>query len=270
VLAGSRFSRHLEQPFGGRTIPVLSHDFTYLTPGPRRQFRFPVTNSQDRCRSAAHLDSPVPFATPREPVTHCSVKWYNTGATTSSIGVITLSSRYFIGQIELAFCRKCPPLAGQSEKPVPLGFIGAVFVERIAIALGWWRHGPGMPIVTGLGVGLSPLLQFQVLPPSVLFFATCRWHRKQNRDHPPSNAAGLTSTTAARSSTRSSTWIAAAAPGGCCPTICRPIGASSVREESERKAVRCAALLGAVLPGHMGAVISFCGLVSSSPRVAAT
>jgi hypothetical protein len=58
-----------------------------------------------------------------------------------------------------------------------LGFVGAVLVERAALILGWWRYGAAMPIVPGLEVGLSPLLQFLVLPPIVLFFCTCRQWR---------------------------------------------------------------------------------------------
>jgi hypothetical protein len=72
----------------------------------------------------------------------------------------------------------CHPGARGWLLTLGLGFVGAVLVERAALTLGWWRYGSEMPIIPGLGVGLSPLLQFLVLPPVVLFLATCRWLRR--------------------------------------------------------------------------------------------
>jgi hypothetical protein len=63
-----------------------------------------------------------------------------------------------------------------------LGAIGAILTERLALALGWWRYGRGMPTVPGLNVGFSPLLQFLVLPPAVLFLGTGCWLRNRRSE----------------------------------------------------------------------------------------
>ena len=52
---------------------------------------------------------------------------------------------------------------------VALGLAGAVVTEWVALSLGWWRYGPAMPTVPGTGLGLTPLLQFMVLPVLILF-----------------------------------------------------------------------------------------------------
>jgi hypothetical protein len=58
-----------------------------------------------------------------------------------------------------------------------LGFLGAgvlitVLIERLALSGLWvahWSYSALMPVVPGLGVGLSPLMQWLVLPPLVLW-----------------------------------------------------------------------------------------------------
>lgn len=55
-----------------------------------------------------------------------------------------------------------------------IGVLITIVIERLALAgswLGGWKYAPSMPIVPGLEVGLSPLLQWVVLPPLVLWFA---------------------------------------------------------------------------------------------------
>lgn len=54
-----------------------------------------------------------------------------------------------------------------------VGIVITVVIERLALSgwwLGGWKYAPSMPVVPGLEVGLSPLLQWVVLPPLVLWF----------------------------------------------------------------------------------------------------
>lgn len=62
--------------------------------------------------------------------------------------------------------------------PSTLGAVGFVVcglaittvIERLALNGAWiqgWSYSPLMPIVPGIGVGLSPLVQWLVLPPAV-------------------------------------------------------------------------------------------------------
>lgn len=57
---------------------------------------------------------------------------------------------------------------------VAIGVVITISIERLAIAGMWlagWRYSSLMPIVPGIGVGLSPLLQWVVLPPLVVWFS---------------------------------------------------------------------------------------------------
>ncbi len=54
------------------------------------------------------------------------------------------------------------------------GVLITIVIERLALAgmwLGGWNYSPLMPIVPGIEVGLSPLLQWVVLPPLVVWFS---------------------------------------------------------------------------------------------------
>jgi hypothetical protein len=63
---------------------------------------------------------------------------------------------------------------------VLLGLVGAVLTEHLALRLGWWAYGPAMPRLPGTELGLSPLVQFVVLPVWVLFWALPRrWKRDE-------------------------------------------------------------------------------------------
>lgn len=53
------------------------------------------------------------------------------------------------------------------------GFLTAVVVEQSALAVGRWTYAEGMPLVPGLGVGWSPVLQMAIVP--VLLAAGSRW-----------------------------------------------------------------------------------------------
>lgn len=63
-----------------------------------------------------------------------------------------------------------------------LGLTGAVVTEQLALRLDWWAYGPAMPRVPGTRLGVSPLVQFLVLPLGVLFGVLPRWwgHRSQD------------------------------------------------------------------------------------------
>ncbi len=64
---------------------------------------------------------------------------------------------------------------------VVLGLTGAIITEQLALHLDWWAYGPKMPRIPGTDLGLSPLVQFIVLPLVVLFWALPRWWRYQSR-----------------------------------------------------------------------------------------
>jgi hypothetical protein len=76
-----------------------------------------------------------------------------------------------------------------TEHPAParlglvalLGLIGAVLTERLALSLGWWGYGPTMPRVPGTGLGLTPLVQFVLLPLVVLFWILPHRWRAERR-----------------------------------------------------------------------------------------
>jgi hypothetical protein len=52
---------------------------------------------------------------------------------------------------------------------VGLGGGGAILLELLAIRLGWWRYTESMPLLPLTKVSLTPVLQFVLLPPLVLF-----------------------------------------------------------------------------------------------------
>ena len=54
-----------------------------------------------------------------------------------------------------------------------LGLACTALVEHAALAAGWWSYTERMPVVSGLGAGLWPLLQMTLLPPLTFLFA--RW-----------------------------------------------------------------------------------------------
>jgi len=50
-----------------------------------------------------------------------------------------------------------------------LGFFIAVFVEYKGLFLNRWHYLEAMPVISGLGVGLSPILQMSLLLPVSVF-----------------------------------------------------------------------------------------------------
>ena len=66
-----------------------------------------------------------------------------------------------------------------------MGVGGAVLTEWLALRLGWWSYGPAMPRVPGTDLGVSPLVQFVMLPIAVLFWALPRWWRSDVHHRKP-------------------------------------------------------------------------------------
>ncbi len=54
-----------------------------------------------------------------------------------------------------------------------IGSLAAVAVEQRALAVGRWTYTERMPLVPGLGVGWSPVLQMMIVP--LLLTAGSRW-----------------------------------------------------------------------------------------------
>lgn len=54
-----------------------------------------------------------------------------------------------------------------------LGVMVTIGIERLAVSGRWvqaWTYSDAMPLVPGIGVGASPLVQWLVLPPLVVWF----------------------------------------------------------------------------------------------------
>lgn len=63
------------------------------------------------------------------------------------------------------------PTRGQVLRFVAVGVLATIVIERLATGpLGRWTYSDAMPVVPLLGVGLSPLLQWIVLPPLIVWF----------------------------------------------------------------------------------------------------
>lgn len=57
------------------------------------------------------------------------------------------------------------------------GLVMSVSIEWIAVHMvGRWAYTERMPLVLGLGVGLSPILQMLILPP-LIFWVAAAWDR---------------------------------------------------------------------------------------------
>jgi hypothetical protein len=55
-----------------------------------------------------------------------------------------------------------------------LGGLISVGLERTALNAGRWAYGSAMPVIPGLGVGLTPVLQMALLPSLILRFVGSR------------------------------------------------------------------------------------------------
>lgn len=77
------------------------------------------------------------------------------------------------------------PRRGHLALLVASGLVITVVIEWLALRgqwLGGWAYAAAMPIVPGLGVGLSPLMQWIVLPPLVVWFARRQSAYPRRRD----------------------------------------------------------------------------------------
>ena len=72
--------------------------------------------------------------------------------------------------------------AGRVALVVLVGVVIALLTEQTALRLGWWSYGPRMPRVPGTDLGVTPLAQFVLLPPAVLFWALPRWWDRKRRN----------------------------------------------------------------------------------------
>lgn len=66
------------------------------------------------------------------------------------------------------------PRTAQISLFVAVGATVTVAIERLVLEGLWiqeWRYSPSMPVLPGIGVGLSPVLQWLLLPPLVIWFA---------------------------------------------------------------------------------------------------
>jgi hypothetical protein len=77
-----------------------------------------------------------------------------------SIAAITRSRRWFLAPGYIA-------LGGF----VGIGVLVAIAIERLALTTGRWLYSDAMPIIPIFDVGLSPILQWLILPLLALWFA---------------------------------------------------------------------------------------------------
>ena len=66
------------------------------------------------------------------------------------------------------------PRAAQIALFVAVGATVTVVIERLVLEGLWiheWRYSASMPVLPGIGVGLSPVLQWLLLPPLVIWFS---------------------------------------------------------------------------------------------------
>ena len=79
-----------------------------------------------------------------------------------SIAAVARDRRWFVA-----------PRAGQVALFSSVGVSITIAIERMALGglwMGGWAYASDMPIVPVIGVGLSPVLQWVVLPPLVVWF----------------------------------------------------------------------------------------------------
>ncbi len=66
------------------------------------------------------------------------------------------------------------PRVAHTVSFIAVGVAVTAGIEWLALNGSWphqWRYAPSMPVLPGIGVGLSPLLQWALLPPLVVWFA---------------------------------------------------------------------------------------------------
>ncbi len=87
--------------------------------------------------------------------------------------VIMLIAYWFVAVIARSRHWIAAPTAAHLTMFVAVGVTITVVIEQLALRGLWfegWGYSSLMPVVPGLGVGLSPLLQWLVLPPLAAWF----------------------------------------------------------------------------------------------------
>ena len=88
---------------------------------------------------------------------------FNSGITTFIwiMGATFLDALYTI--ILAALFSKSIFLINRLWMSIPIGFVSAFVVERVALAAHWWSYNAHMPMLPILGIGLTPTLQLGIL-----------------------------------------------------------------------------------------------------------
>jgi hypothetical protein len=87
--------------------------------------------------------------------------------------VIMLVAYWFVAVIARSRHWIAVPTAAHLMLFVAVGVTITVVIEQLALRGLWfksWSYSPLMPVIPGIGVGLSPLLQWLVLPPLTAWF----------------------------------------------------------------------------------------------------
>lgn len=94
---------------------------------------------------------------------------------TATLGdaVIMLAAYWAVAMVRRARDWILDPTPGAVASFCGFGVVVTVGIERLAVSGRWvqaWTYSDAMPLVPGIGVGLSPLVQWLVLPPLVVWF----------------------------------------------------------------------------------------------------
>lgn len=94
---------------------------------------------------------------------------------TATLGdiVIMLIAYWFVAFVARTRSWIAAPTAGHLMMFVAIGLAITVVIEQLALHglwFGTWKYSPLMPVVPGIGVGLSPLLQWIILPLLLVWF----------------------------------------------------------------------------------------------------
>jgi hypothetical protein len=65
-----------------------------------------------------------------------------------------------------------------------VGGAGAILMERRHISSGNWAYGETMPIIPVADVGLSPVLQFTILPVIIYYISSYVTKNKRQKNKP--------------------------------------------------------------------------------------
>lgn len=94
---------------------------------------------------------------------------------TATLGdiIIMLIAYWFVAVVARTRSWIATPRAGHVMMFVAIGLAITVVIEQLALQglwFGTWKYSPLMPVVPGIGVGLSPLLQWIILPLLLVWF----------------------------------------------------------------------------------------------------